>query len=294
MPKVNCRRKGCTRIRSEFSLFLSRRQPPRFEGLSFCSENCLLSHIEAELTERWYRLHHGKSHPIRRPRLGTILLQTSFITPGQLDAAIEMQRTNHEGRLGEWLLRLGFVEERQITMALSKQYGLPVIHLNKSDARTDAVKMVPGRVAKCSNLVPLGFDEEKQALCVAVCAPVDFNSQEAIRRMVGHKLVTYIGDQSAILSLLERWYEPEDLDLSGVPTYGSQSELIELGRNIVAAALNHKAENIRMELTEEFFWARVDFEDRSIQRFHRRMNTPVTAHEKISEPQLAVASMGIQ
>jgi hypothetical protein len=294
MPKVNCHRKGCTRIRSEFSLFLSRRQPARFEGLPFCSENCLLSHIETELTDRWCRLQHGKSHPMRRPRLGTILLQTSFITPDQLDAAIEMQRTNHEGKLGEWLLRLGFVEERQITMALSKQYGLPVIHLDKSDARTDAVKMVPGKVAKCSNLVPLGFDEEKKVLCIAVCAPVDFNSQEAIRRMLGHSLVTYIGDQSAILSLLERWYEPEDLDLSSVPTYSSQSELIEIGRNIVAAALNHKAENIQMELTEEFFWARIDFAERSIQRFHRRMNTPVTAQEKITEPQLAVASMAIQ
>jgi hypothetical protein len=239
-------------------------------------------------------LHQGKSHPIRRPRLGTILLQTSFVTPDQLDTAIELQRTNHEGRLGEWLLRLGFVEERQITMALSKQYGLPVIHLDKSDAKTDAVKMVPGKVAKCSSLVPLGFDEEKKALCIAVCAPVDFNSQEAIRRMLGHSLVTYIGDQSAILSLLERWYEPEDLDLSSVPTFNSQSELIEIGRTIVTTALNHRAENIQMELTEEFLWARIDLEDRSVQRFHRRMNMRSATQEKIPEPQLAVASMGIQ
>jgi len=292
MPRVNCHRKGCTRIRSEFSLFMSRHQPPRFEGHSFCGEACLRDHIDSELIDRWYRLQQVKSHPIRRPKLGTILLQTAFITPDQLDLAIKMQRLNQEGKLGEWLLRLGFVEERQITLALSKQYALPVIHLAAADAKSDAAQMVPGRVARCARLVPLGLDEEKNSLCMAVSAPVDFNALEAIRRMVGRGLVTYIGDQSAILSLLERLYEPGDLDLKNTQAYASQSELLDICRTIVSSALIQRAENIQLELAEEFLWARLDFPGRSAQQVYHRAPASASVRAKLAEPQLALASMG--
>ncbi len=293
MSRVNCHRKGCTRIRSEFSLFLSRRQPPRFEGNTFCSETCLRDHSESELADRWYRLHQGKSRPIRRPKLGTILLQTAFITLDQLDTAIKMQRLNQEGKIGEWLLRLGFVDERQITMALSQQYGLPVIHLDKSDAKNDAIKMIPGKVARCSRLVPLGLDEEKKSLCIAVSDPGDFNAQEVIRRMVGRGLITYVSEQSTIFSLLERWYEPEEMNFDGAPAYASQTELQDISRSIVSSALIQRAENIQMELTEEYLWVRLDFPGRTAQQVYRRSSSPAISRVKFAEPQLAGASRGI-
>ncbi len=292
MLRVNCHRKGCTRIRSEFSLFLSRHQPPRFEGKSFCGETCLRDYIESEMIERWRRLQQVRIRAIRRPRLGSILLQTAFVTPKQLDTAIQMQRVNREGRLGEWLLRLGFVEEQQITLALSKQYALPVIHLAASDARPDAARLVPGKVARCARLAPLGLDEEKKSLCIAVSAPVDFNSIEAIRRMVGIGLITYICDQSAVLPLLARLYEPEELDLTGTPAYSSQSEFLDICRTIVSSALIQRAENMQMELAEEFLWARLDFPGRSAQQVYRREPASVDVRAQFLEPQLAVASMG--
>ncbi len=292
MPRVNCHRKGCTRIRSEFSLFLNRHQPPRFEGHTFCGETCLRDHVESELIERWYRLQQVKSHPIRRPKLGSILLQTAFITPDQLHLAIKMQRLNQEGRLGEWLLRLGFAEEQQITLALSKQYALPLIHLDVADAKTDAAKMVPGKVARCARLVPLGPDEDKNSLCIAVSAPVDFNALEAIRRMAGRSVTTYIGDQSAILSLLDRMYDPGDTELKSAQAYATQSELLDICKTIVSSALIQRAENIQLELAEEFLWARIDFPGRSAQQVYHRTPTSSGIQAMLSEPRMAVASVG--
>ncbi len=292
MPRVNCHRKGCTRIRSEFSLFMSRHQPPRFEGYTFCGEACLRDHVDSEMVDRWYRLQQARSHPIRRPKLGTILLQTAFITPDQLDLAIKMQRLNQEGRLGEWLQRLGFIEERQITLALSKQYALPAIHLAVAEAKADAARMIPGKVARCARLVPLGLDEEKNSLCVAVSAPVDFNALEAIRRMVGRSLITYIGDQSAILAVLERLYEHGELEMKSAQAYTTQAELLEICKTIISSALIQRADNIQMELAEEFLWARLDFTGRSAQQVYHRTPAASDAKSKFGEPQLAVASMG--
>jgi hypothetical protein len=289
MPKYHCYRKECTRIRSEFSIFLSRRRPPQYEGKVFCSDSCLQMHFENELTDKWRRLQLEQDRRIPRPKLGTILMQTAFVTRDQLDEAIKLQNQTREGRIGEWLLRLGFVEEHQITAALAQQYGLPLINLNSSDANTDAVRMIPGKVAKCSGLVPVGFDDHQTSLRVAVTAPVNFNSQEAIRRMVQKGIVAYIGDQSAIQKLLEQMYEPEDLDMSTVPIFSSLEDLVEVGNEVIATAINHRAQDIRAELVQDFFWMRLDFPSESHHHLFRYVAAPSQNPVHEHENEIAVA-----
>ncbi len=288
MSKYQCYRKDCAKIRSDFSLFLNRRRPPRYEGKDFCSDACLRAHCETELIEKWRRLQHGNMRTFPRPKLGTILMQTAFVTREQLDQAIQLQTERKEGRIGEWLLRLGFVEEHQITTALAKQFGLPLINLQNAAAKNDAVRMIPGKVAKCSGLVPVGFDDSMTSLRVAVSAPVNFNAQEAIRRMVRKGIVTYIGDQSAINRLLEQWYEPEDLDLSSVPTFDTLSELVEIGNEIISTAINLRAFDIQAELVQDFIWVRLDFPSESHHHFFRFAHPVAHSQESTKYDPMAV------
>jgi len=286
MPKYHCYRKECNRIRSEFNIFLNRRRPPQYEGNVFCSDACLQMHFESELSEKWRRLQMDRDRRIPRPKLGTILMQTAYITRDQLNEAIRLQAQTQKGRIGEWLQRLGFVEEHQITAALAKQYGLPLINLNNSEANTDAVRMIPGRVAKCSALVPVGFDDGQSALRVAVTAPVNFHSQEAIRRMVRKGIVPYIGDESAIEKLLEQLYGPDELDLSNVPTFSSLEELLDAGNEIIASAINNRAQDIQAELVHDFFWMRLDFPTESHHHFFRYEAAAMQSHDPIRDNEL--------
>jgi MshEN domain len=294
MPKVSCRRKGCTRFRTQFSLFPGRKHIPQFEGSSFCSEKCLRMHFESDLRERWGRLVGGRQRQIPRLRLGTILLQTSFITPDQLEEAVSMQTQTQQGRLGEWLLRLGFVEEHQVTLALSKQYGLPLINLRAAAARSDAVRMVPGKVAKSTALLPVGYDDNGESLRIAVSAPINFQAQEAVRRMVGKGIHPYIGDESAIRSLLEQWYGPDELDMSTVPTFCSVEELVEAGQEIIATAIDERADNIQAELLEELFWVRIDLGDQSENFYFRRIGGPDTAGARMYDRQMPLTAADAQ
>jgi hypothetical protein len=288
MLKNHCHRKECTRIRSQFSIFLSRRRPPSYEGNPFCSDACLQMYFEAALAEKWRRLRAEKDRRIPRPKLGTILMQSGFITRDQLDEAIKLQTQSQEGRIGEWLQRLGFVEEHQITAGLAKQYGLPFINLNLADANAAVVRMIPGKVARCSGLVPVGFDDDRKSLRVAVTAPVSFNSQEAIRRMVGMGVVPYIGDQSVIQKLLAKLYEPDELDLSNLPTFSSLDDLIELGNDMVANAIKLKAQDIRVELLQNFFWVRLDLPAESHHHLFRYQATQPGMFEQAPEKRMAV------
>ena len=293
MPKRNCHRKGCHRIRSEFSLFLSRRNPPRFSEQPFCSESCLLAEIEQVLAERWDLLQSQKRRKVPRPKLGTILLLGHYLTRDQLDEALAVQQKTGRGRIGEWLIRLGFVEEHHVTQALSQQWGMPVIDLAHCDIPSGIATLVPGRVARCAALLPVGYDERQRALQVAMSNPIDFSSQGALRRMLRMEIVPFVADGSAVRSLIERCYAPSESDVTGCLSFDSRSELLTLVRRRVRDAISERAVNFEFELLEDYTWLRLDFQAESKHEVYRHAASCLTdpATEQPNPGRLAYASI---
>jgi hypothetical protein len=82
---------------------------------------------------------------------------------------------------------------------------------------------------------------------------------------------------------LERWYEPEDLDMDSAPTFSSLEDLIELGNEMVATAINQRAQDIKAELVQDFFWVRLDFPTESHHHFFRCVSAPAQNQELASE-----------
>lgn len=279
MRRSNCHRKGCSRIRSDFSFFLSRRRPPRFENRWFCSETCLQLHVEAALSERWQALSRERQRFMPRPRLGTILLECACVGRDQIERARKCQMQAGEGRIGEWLLRLGYVTEQQVTFALSRQFGLPVIKLRESERPSDAAHLVPGRVARSLRFLPVGLDDQQDALRIAVSPPLDLHFQEALRRMIGKGLVTFIADASTLATLLDRWYEFEAAREQDVAAYTTFEDVREIARSTADFACANRAENLQFEFPGGCFWTRVDFSSGSIHQLYR--------HAPAAEPALA-------
>jgi len=293
MPKHSCYRQGCHRIRSEFSLFLSRRCPPRLSDHPFCSESCLLAEIEQVIAEKWDLLQAQRKRRVPRPKLGTILLLNHHLTRDQLETALAMQQKTCEGRLGEWLVRLGFLEEHHITQALSQQWGVPVIDLAHCDIQPSTARLVPGRVARCAGLLPVGHDDRQRALLVAMSNPVDFGCQGALRRMLRMEVVPFVADQSAVREQIERCYAPAETDISGCSSFGSRSELLTLVRRRVRDAISERAVNCEFELLEQYTWLRFDFQGTSKHEVYRHTAPclPDPAAERVSTARLAYAGI---
>lgn len=293
MPKHNCHRKGCHRIRSEFSLFLSRRCPPRFSDRPFCSESCLLAEIEQVIAEKWGLLQAQRKRRVPRPKLGTILLLSHRLSRDQLETALAMQQKTGQGRLGEWLVRLGFVEEHQVTHALSQQWGVPVIDLAHCDIQPGTARLVPGPVARCAGLLPIGYDDRQHALLVAMSNPIDFSCQGALRRMLRTEIVPFVADQSAVRILIERCYAPSETDIAGCRSFSSRSELLTLVRRRVRDAISERAANFEFELLEDYTWLRLDFQGASKHEVYRHTAPclPDPAAQQVSPARLAYAGI---
>src|ERR1051325_9009930 len=99
-------------------------------------------------------------------RLGELLLREKRITPGQLQEALNHQRT-HGGRLGLNLVKLGFVKDEEITSLLSRQYGVPSINIVQFDLDPTIVRLIPGESASKYQAIPVGRTATTLTLAMA-------------------------------------------------------------------------------------------------------------------------------
>ena len=79
-------------------------------------------------------------------RLGEILVKEKLLSNDQLKQALDHQKKNG-GRLGQALVKLGFISDEEITGVLSRQYGVPAINLSYYEVDPSVVKLVPQETA---------------------------------------------------------------------------------------------------------------------------------------------------
>lgn len=93
-----------------------------------------------------------------RPKVGEILVGAGLIDEAQLRAALGDQN-NWGQRLGITLVKMGFVEERDLVRALAQQLQLPVVGLEGKRVPPEVLELVPVEFAEKHLCVPLFIKE---------------------------------------------------------------------------------------------------------------------------------------
>lgn len=107
------------------------RRRPIFEGQWGCSGRCVLAIVKAAINREMGESEGGVAAIPHRHRvpLGLVMLAQGWITHPQLRQALEAQRANGRGRIGDWLVAECGLETEQITRGLSMQWSCPVLSM---------------------------------------------------------------------------------------------------------------------------------------------------------------------
>jgi hypothetical protein len=150
------------------------RRRPIFEGQWGCSGRCVLAMTRAAVQrEIGDGTESAAAAPHRhRVPLGLLMLAQGWITHPQLRKALEAQRVNGTGRIGDWLQSECGVEPEQVTRGLSMQWSCPVLTTEGSSPEAMALVapkffsekfgLLPLRVAG-ARILYLGFEERLDA-----------------------------------------------------------------------------------------------------------------------------------
>ena len=135
-------------------------------------------------------------------KIGDLLVKESLISQQQLKEALEHQRVNG-GRLGNCLIKLGFVTDDEITAILSRQYGVPSINLSFFDVDPSVVKLIPVETAQKYQILPLS--RVGSTLTIAMIDPTNVFAMDDIKFMTGFNIEPVVASETAIREAIDKY-----------------------------------------------------------------------------------------
>ncbi len=135
--------------------------------------------------------------------LGEMLLESGLLTEEQLETALRQQKRTGE-KLGEILIRLGFVTRRDMLKVMSDQSGIDLIDLKLTPVEPEAVKLVPGELAREFTVMPVSTNNG--TLVVATDNPYNLAAVDRLREMTGRNIELRVADEESILKAIDTHY----------------------------------------------------------------------------------------
>src|SRR5437764_8194394 len=147
----------------------------------------------------------GSSYEHGHVLLGALLAQNGLLTLSQLERALAEKEGTGE-RLGEIVVRRGWISSRDLAGALALQLGLDFIDLARERPDGAAAELLPEKLARRYNALPVAFVDDSTVV-VAVGDPTDLRTSDDLRIALGMNVrfaVAAVDDLEQTISRLYR------------------------------------------------------------------------------------------
>ena len=142
-----------------------------------------------------------------RERVGRLLMEAQLVSEGQIQEALEIQRSNGS-RLGSILVEMGAISETVLLEFLSQQYGVPTVELSGCRVEEEALNLVPFEVAQKFMVVPVHKTHSRLAL--AMVDPSNMAVIDEMKFRTGLHVAPMIAMESDMVATIDRWYRQEN------------------------------------------------------------------------------------
>lgn len=145
-------------------------------------------------------------------KIGQILLDEDRIINDQLQMALEFQK-KIGGKLGNILVKLGFITEEELMQALASQQNMEFIDLKNLVLPEELIKTVPRQMIEKHEAIPVRLQEEENILTLATHDQKDIEAIEEIQLATDYKIETILAPRATILKVINHFFYSDDQDV---------------------------------------------------------------------------------
>src|SRR6478736_1573786 len=135
-------------------------------------------------------------------QLGQILIELGFISPEQLETALEEHRKTPKS-LGRVLIDLGMIKEADLVRALAEQVGLEFVDLNEFPIDATSTVLLPEALSRRYRAIPIG--ERDGRLLVAMSDPANVYAQDDIRTITGRDVQPVVATANDVEEAIQKF-----------------------------------------------------------------------------------------
>lgn len=136
-------------------------------------------------------------------KLGDLLVQADMLTVKQLKKALAEQERTGE-KLGEILVKKGWVTEQNIVEVLEFQLGIPHVDLSKYAIDPKAASMISESLAKRYMLIPIQIENDR--LVVAMSDPLNVYAIDDVKLATKMEVMPVIASLADVKQAIDRMY----------------------------------------------------------------------------------------
>src|SRR3989449_5934949 len=114
-------------------------------------------------------------------------------------------------RLGYTLVKLGFVDETEVTKMLARQYRMPAVDLSRFEVDPKILKLLPPDIAIKHTVLPL--KREGRTLTVALVDPNNVTAIEDIKFITRCDVFPVIAGEYTLRNAIDKYYQQSDAQL---------------------------------------------------------------------------------
>ena len=193
-------------------------------------------------------------HPPNRIPLGLLMVARGKISFIEVRAALEAQRRARYGKIGEWIEKLGFATEQDVTNALALQWGCPVA-VSVDPATVQSPGNIPLPILEAFQMLPLNYASATKTLYVAFGERVDHAALYAIEKILACRTQPCVAGRKSIARQLDAMRQlPRPTDVE----FGPMSDLAEMARIAASYTTRVSPEEVRLSRIGRFIWLRLD------------------------------------
>jgi type IV pilus assembly protein PilB len=139
-------------------------------------------------------------------RIGDLLVEMGFIGRDQLETAVvESKKTR--ALLGDVLLRLDWVTQEQLNMALAVQSGAQRLDTAQAELEIDEelIREIPESFINSHGVFP--FARDNGTIKMATANPFDVLARDQLARMTGCRIAAYVAPKEWVANAIELYYK---------------------------------------------------------------------------------------
>jgi CheY-like chemotaxis protein len=195
-----------------------------------------------------------------------VILLTAY---GCVPDAVEAMRNGacDYGKIGEWIEKLGFASEEEVTTALALQWGCPLA--SSFDPSTiHSPGRIPLSILEAFQMLPFNYVASTNTLYLAFGERVDHAALYAIEKILDCRTQPGVAERKSIARQLESMRQlprPRDVE------FGPMNDLAEMARIASSYTARLTPQQVRLSRIRRFIWLRLDVGSKA--RLQRRFIT---------------------
>src|SRR5713226_9144429 len=247
-----CALVSCSRPQSLWQRLHRRPNGTLLQGVFYCQPQCLETALVGQLSR--LRVTPPAPQPPNRIPLGLLMVARGKLTYIEVRAALEAQRRARYGKIGEWIEKLGFASEKDVTTALALQWGCPVASSFDPSA-IHSPGSIPLPILEAFQMLPLNYVAATNTLYLAFGERVDHAALYAIEKILDCRTQPCVAGRKSIARQLDSMRQlprPSDVE------FGPMNDLAEMARIAFSYTARLSPEAVRLSRIGRFIWLRLD------------------------------------